>query len=86
MSADWGDPNNDGVMDLYVGNMWSSAGKRITFQQQFQAKIDEETRQMLQRHARGNSLFAGRAGGGFDDLSLTAGVQHGPLGLGLTLL
>lgn len=77
MSADWGDPNNDGMMDLYVGNMWSSAGKRITFQQQFQAKIDEETRQMLQRHARGNSLFTGRADGGFEDLSLTAGVNMG---------
>ena len=30
MSAAWGDFNRDGNMDIYVANMFSSAGSRIT--------------------------------------------------------
>ena len=35
MSASWSDFNRDGYMDLYVSNMFSAAGNRITFQRQF---------------------------------------------------
>lgn len=57
MSADWGDANNDGFMDLYVSNMFSGAGNRITFQPQFLTEVDDETRAGFQRSSRGNSLF-----------------------------
>lgn len=77
MSVDWGDPNNDGRLDLYVANMWSSAGGRIAYQNQFKEGVDEETRRKLQRHARGNSLFLQTETGGFRDESLTAQVEMG---------
>ena len=76
MSVDWGDANQDGRMDLYVANMWSSAGNRITFLDQFKRGDDNQTREMLQRHARGNSLFL-NSDAGFEDRSLEANVNMG---------
>lgn len=76
MSADWGDVDNDGFADLYVGNMWSSAGHRITSQGRFKPEADAGTREQLQRHARGNSLFLNRSPS-FRDVSLPAGVNMG---------
>jgi FG-GAP-like repeat len=77
MSSAWGDPDNDGRMDLYVANMFSSAGNRIAFQEKFQRTASEDERQLFQRHARGNSLFRNKGGGVFDDVSETAGVTLG---------
>ena len=77
MSVDWADADNDGNMDLYLGKMWSSAGNRITFQQQFKPGSSEQTRQLLQRHARGNSLFKNVPGQPFRDVSEAAGVTMG---------
>ncbi len=77
MSTSWGDFNRDGWMDLYVGNMWSSAGGRITFHPQFQPKSDRSTKVMLQRLARGNSLFANNGDGTFSDVSVDCGVTMG---------
>ncbi len=80
MSAAWGDYNGDGWMDLYVSNMWSSAGNRVAYQRHFHAAVDEATRQTLQRHARGNSLFANPGSGGqkpFDDVSVESAVTLG---------
>ncbi|MCP3958590.1 MAG: VCBS repeat-containing protein [bacterium] len=82
MSVSWGDADRDGRMDLYVGNMFSSAGNRITFQNEFQPGMSAEDKAMVQRLARGNSLFLNRAGsdaGGvtFSDASLDAGVTLG---------
>ena len=78
MSANWGDCDNDGWMDLYVSNMFSGAGNRITFQERFQPDADTAVRQQFQRHARGNSLFLN--GGGakkFRDATAGAGVGVG---------
>ncbi len=78
MSVSWADYNRDGRPDVYVGNMFSAAGNRITYQRKF-----ERDRQRagplaaVQRMARGNSLFAGAAGGGFHDRSVEANVTMG---------
>ena len=77
MSSVWGDADNDGRMDLYVSNMFSSAGNRIAFQQQFQTSEPEKERALFQRHARGNSLFHNKGDGTFADVSTAAGVTLG---------
>jgi hypothetical protein len=77
MSVAWGDYNHDGLMDLYVSNMFSSAGNRITTQQQFLAGEDIDTRESMQRHARGNSLFQNQGDGTFRDVSDDAAVTLG---------
>lgn len=74
MSVAWVDYDNDGHDDLYVGNMWSSAGQRLTHQADYQAS---ELRASYARHAKGSTLFHNRGDGGFDDVSEHAGVELG---------
>jgi hypothetical protein len=75
MSASWADYNQDGWMDLYVGNMFSGAGNRITFQPQF-LKDKSDRKSKYQRYARGNTLLK-NVGGTFTDVSEDAGVAQG---------
>ena len=75
MSAAWGDYNNDGLMDLYVGNMWSNAGNRITLQQQFLPGADQSVRDQARRHARGNSVYLNNGDGSFRDLTQQSGAN-----------
>ncbi|MFQ5776647.1 MAG: FG-GAP repeat domain-containing protein, partial [Terriglobia bacterium] len=63
MSVTWGDYNNDGWMDLYVGNMYSTAGTRTTMQSLFKSASDTFVRKAYRRHAKGNSLFRNRGDG-----------------------
>lgn len=78
MSVAWGDYNGDGWLDLYVSNMWSSAGQRLTFNPAFAGvAADEGVRAAFQRQARGNSLFKNNGDGTFRDVSLEAGVEFG---------
>lgn len=81
MSASSGDFDRNGVSDLYVGNMFSAAGSRITRQKNFRAGRDEGLREAFQRLARGNSLFRGTLDSsgklGFADVSVDAGVTLG---------
>ena len=77
MSVSWSDYDHDGKMDLYVSNMFSSAGNRIAFQNQFKPDADDDTLQLLRRHARGNSLFRNTGDGRFEDVSVDAGVTMG---------
>jgi hypothetical protein len=77
MSASWGDFNRDGWMDLYVSNMFSAAGNRIVFQDQFKGMEDEDVRRKFQYMARGNSLFQNNGQGGFLDVSQDAAIMMG---------
>ena len=77
MSVDWADYNNDGWMDLYVSNMFSGAGNRVTFQERFMSGSADDLVGNYQRFARGNTLFQRSEGGAFDDVSVEAGVTMG---------
>ena len=82
MSVCWFDYNNDGAEDLYVADMWSAAGTRVSTQDIFQEDAPEEVRALYRKHAIGNSLFrnAGRFGNKdrtFQDMSAFAGVEMG---------
>ncbi|MBI3698217.1 MAG: VCBS repeat-containing protein, partial [Acidobacteria bacterium] len=77
MSAAWGDYDGDGWEDLYAGNMWSSAGRRVTAQDNFKTGQAPALKGLYQRHARGNSLLRNLANGRFEDVTLRAGVEMG---------
>jgi hypothetical protein len=77
MGVSWGDFDLDGDLDLYVSNMFSSAGRRVTYQRRFEPEGGSAVRGALQRHARGNSLFASRGDGSFEDVTVSAEVFMG---------
>ena len=77
MSAAWLDYDLDGNQDLYVGNMWSSAGLRISDKAGFRADSATDARSLYRRHAKGNSLFRGLGEGRFEEVSSSAGVERG---------
>jgi len=77
MSVCWFDYDNDGKQDLYVTDMWSAAGKRVSTQDAFLKDAPEEVRALLRKHADGNSLFHNRGDGRFSDSSVSGGVQMG---------
>ncbi len=62
MSVAWGDYDRNGWMDLYVSNMFSYAGNRVTFQKKFQSDSTDFVRTGYQRFARGNTLLANPGG------------------------
>jgi tetratricopeptide (TPR) repeat protein len=73
------DYDNDGAEDLYVANMWTAAGERITMQDVFKRNAPEKTRELYHQHAMGNALLRnpGRKGGAFADKTGAAGVGIG---------
>jgi tetratricopeptide (TPR) repeat protein len=75
MSVCWFDYDNGGRNDLYVGDMWTAAGERISTQEAFQKEAPERTRAFYRKHAMGNSLFRNAANGRFEDS--TAASQAG---------
>jgi hypothetical protein len=77
MSAAWGDFDRDGWLDLYVGNMYSAAGNRITFQGRFQQGANNDVVGHYRHFARGNTLFRNQAGSRFEDVSDAARVTVG---------
>ncbi len=67
MSVAWEDYDNDGRLDIYFGNMFSTAGLRVTRWSGF--KDGGALRETYQKHARGNTLLRNRGDGTFEDLS-----------------
>ena len=76
MSVCWLDYNNDGAQDLYVANMWTAAGVRVSMLDAFKAHSEPMVRALYQKHAMGNSLLKNR-GTRFEDATNTAGVRVG---------
>jgi hypothetical protein len=74
MSVAWTDYDLDGRDDLYVGNMWSSAGQRLTGQPGYRQEGDQAS---YARHAKGNSLFRNLGGGRFAEVGREAGGEFG---------
>ena len=77
MSVCWLDYDDDGRDDLYVANMWTAAGIRISEQEIFQKNASEEIRALYRKHAMGNSLLHNRGGGQFEDTGARAATAMG---------
>jgi Flp pilus assembly protein TadD/peroxiredoxin len=77
MSATWFDFDNDGKQDIYVANMWSAAGLRVSQQARFHEKDSEDIRALYRQHASGNSLYSNLGNGKFENISAKVGVGMG---------
>ena len=77
MSVTAGDVNRDGRDDLYVGNMYSSAGNRVTRQPEFRPGDSAAQRERFRRLAAGNSLYLNVNGQQLKEQAASAGVDMG---------
>jgi hypothetical protein len=77
MGATWADYDGDGLMDLYVSNMFSSAGGRIVDQPRISSIAGGDAVEPLRRFAKGNTLLRNLGDGSFEDVSVEAGVTMG---------
>jgi tetratricopeptide (TPR) repeat protein len=77
MSVCWWDYDNDGRQDLYVADMWTAAGERVSGQSAFAKEAATEIRRMLRKHATGNSLFHNQGNGRFSDATNASGAGMG---------
>jgi len=76
MSVCWFDHNNDGAEDLYVANMWTAAGLRVSMQDTFKKDSPPAIRELFQKHAMGNSVLTNRQAK-FEDSTLSSGAGMG---------
>src|SRR6185436_6095483 len=77
-----GDADEDGRMDLYLTNLYSPAGCRLTSRADSRPASDESTRKAYRAHAHGNTLLLGGPGGSFRDASVASGTERGRWGWG----
>jgi hypothetical protein len=72
MGATWLDYDGDGKLDLYVSNMYSTAGNRILARGP--GKLSKERHEKLLKMANGNTLFRNNGDGTFTDVTKETGV------------
>jgi len=77
MSAAFLDYDNDGLLDIYTGNMWSAPGLRVTSAPTFMRDASPDVRALYRRHVRGNSLLRNLGNGRFEDKTLEAHAEMG---------
>ena len=77
MSAAFLDYDNDGLLDIYTGNMWSAPGLRVTSAPAFMRDASPDVRALYRRHVRGNSLFRNLGNGRFEDKTLDSHAEMG---------
>jgi ASPIC and UnbV/FG-GAP-like repeat len=78
MGVTCADADGDGVLDLYVTNMFTAAGRRVTQTPRFAQARSMGAMSAYQRHTRGNTLLLGRGDGKFRDA--TEETRSGPGG------
>ncbi|MCA9215928.1 MAG: VCBS repeat-containing protein, partial [Planctomycetales bacterium] len=77
MSVTFSDFNHDGKFDIYVSNMFSTAGQRTTAQNHYKKAFASNDLSKLRRLARGNTLFRQGLNNIYVDVSLEANVNMG---------
>jgi hypothetical protein len=86
MSASAADVNRDGFEDVYVANMFSSAGNRVSRQSKFRPGDSPEQRVKFTHLAGGNSLLLNQHVRSFADVAGPAGVTMGRWGWGANFI
>ena len=81
MGVSVADVDHDGNLDLFLTDMDSAPGARITTQEKFMPAAPD-LRERYLRHARGNTLLLGDGHGHFHDVAEEAGVLRGGWGWG----
>ncbi len=76
MSVSWLDYDNDGAEDIYVGNMWTAAGERVSTQEIFKKDSSKEVGRSIRNTRWGIRCF-GIAALTFEDTTDSAGVGMG---------